>query len=293
MTDWIDFLVYALFIGSLWFVQPVMQHRLAIPFLKDRNAEWVAAHPDAVRAVETSRWRIWLSWALGGISLAVLAAFQLGIWQVPAPPPGAPPLIRWMVLWNLAMASMLVALVVGGTIGLVGQFLLKRHIPIAPRRQASLERRSLDDYVPRAVQYAVYVLVLGNIAAWFTAAALGAYSSPIFWPRVVTILVLSGFFFFVARAMVSRRANVMDRVFGPAYRRWEVRWSFSTQLLTPLVGALRLYEEVNDTFLFDMSRAIQLFLALYISYAILRIALLPIDPAAKAPAPLGQTVPQS
>ncbi len=37
MTDWIDYFVYAAFLGALWFVQPVAQQRLAIPFLKDRN----------------------------------------------------------------------------------------------------------------------------------------------------------------------------------------------------------------------------------------------------------------
>lgn len=291
MTDWIDFLVYAAFLFALWFVQPAMQQRLAIPLLRDRNADWVATHPDAVRAVERSRWRLWLSWTLGAASLAVLAAFQLDLWQVPAPPPGAPPLMRWLVLWNLAMASMVVAIVVGGTIGLIGHVQLKRHVPIAPRRQASLERRAMDDFVPRPLRYLAYALVLANLAAWSIAAALGAHSTPLFWSRAIVTIFLSAFFFIVARAMVARRANVMDRVFGPSYRRWEVRWAFSANFLTPLVGAVRLYEEVNNVFLFDMNRAMQLFLALYITYALLRISLLRVDPGARSGVPLGSPTP--
>lgn len=293
MTDWIDFFVYAAFLFALWFVQPVAQRRLAIPFLKDRNPDWVAANPDAVRAIERSRWRIWLGWALGALSIGALAAFQTRLWQVPAPPPGAPPLMRWMVLWNLAMASMLVAIVIGGAIGLYGRFQIRRHVPHGPRRTASLERRSLDDYVPRTFQYVAYGLLAANAAAWVIAAIVGVHSSPLFWSRLVTMFFLTGFFLFFSGLTVTRRANVMDRIFGPSYRRWEVRWGFSTLFTVPIVGALRLYEEVNDVFLFDMGRALQLCLALYITYSILRVSVLPVDPSMKQPRPLGTPAPQS
>lgn len=293
MTDWIDFLIYAAFLFALWFVQPVAQQRLAIPFLEDRNPDWAAAHPEAVRAIGHSRWRVWLGWTLGVLSIGALAAFQLGLWRLPPPPPGTPVMSGWMALWIIAMGSMLVAIVVGGTIGLYRHFQIRRHIPIGPRRIASLERRSLDDYVPRSFQYVAYALLAANAAAWMIAAILGTHSSPIFWSRVVTIFFLTGFFLFFSGLTVKRRANVMDRIFGPSYRRWEVRWGFSTLFTVPIVGALRLYEEVNGVFLFDMSRAVQLSLALYITYSILRVSVLPVDPDTRQPQPRGVPAPQN
>jgi hypothetical protein len=276
MTDWIDYAVYVAFLVTLWFVQPTTQRKLAIPMLKDRNAEWLAAHPDVARKVEKRRWNLWLGYVLGAISIGVLTSFQLGFWTPPAPRYGLP-LLSWMVLWDLTMSSMLMALIVGGSIGLVGYFRTKKYIPIAAQRQATLEPRSLGDSVPLWVRLATYAVVIANLVAWVAAAALGAHSSPVFWPRVVTMFVLSGFFYFATAISVGRKPNVFDRIFGPRYRHWEVRITFSTQILTPIIGAVRLYEEVNNTHLLDISRAIQLILASFITYWLLRISLLPID----------------
>jgi len=271
MTDWIDFAVYATFLVALFFVQPATQQRLTIPMLIDRNAEWAAAHPDLVRRIAGVRWRLWLSYALGAISLAVLASFQLGLWTAPSDRGGTiPP--KWMILWLLSMAAMIAAMVIGGAIGIQGYVAFRRLVPIAPRRQATLERRSLDDFVPRGIQLAAYSLNLVTLAAWVAAGIAGTHSSPVFWQRVTILFVLSGFFFVVAQAMVARRANAMDRVIGPAYRRWEMRWVFSTLFLPPVIGAVRLYEEVTGTLLLDVGRAMQLLLAGYLAYILLRTA---------------------
>ena len=278
MTDWIDFAVYVTFLIALFFVQPAIQRRMFEPMLIDRNAEWVAAHPDAVRKMVARRWPFRLSYALGAASLAVLAGAQLGLWQPPIMHNGTA-LPKWMWLWSLAMDAMLVAILVGAPIGIASHFQLKRLVPVATRRQATLERRSLDTSVPRWIQLATYALVLISLAAWIIAGVLGTHTSPIFWVRLAIMFVLSGFFFMVTRAMVARRANAMDRIFGPGYRPWEVRMTFATQILPPIVGAMRLYEEVTGTQLFDMSRAVQLLLAAFIAYWVIRMSILPIDPS--------------
>jgi len=276
MTDWIDFTVYAAFLIALYFVQPGMQRRMFVPMLVDRNAEWVAAHPDTVRRMASRRWPAWLSYGLGAASLAVLAGAQLGLWDPPMMRNGIA-LPKWMWLWSLAMDAMLVAIVVGAPIGIASHLMLKRRVPVATRRQATLERRSLDTAVPRWMQFATYGLVLISLFAWIVAGVLGAHSSPIFWLRVAIMFFLSGFFFIATRAIVARRSNAMDRIFGPSYRPWEVRMTFSTQVLPPIVGAIRLTEEVTGTQLFDISRAIQLLLAAFIAYWLVRVAMLPID----------------
>jgi hypothetical protein len=276
MTDWIDFAVYGTFMFALYFAQPTTQQRLIVPLLTDRNPEWVAAHPDVVRRIAMSRWRLWLSYGLGAISLGLLASYQLGLWHVPPNRDGfVPP--KWAVLWNLAMAGLVISMLIGGAVGLWAHFAIKRLIPVAPRRQATLERRSLDTSVPRWLQHVAYAFVAINLAAWIVAGILGTHSSPIFWTRVVIMFGLSGFFFWATRAVVARRANVLDRIFGPAHRTWEVRITFVTQLLPPMIGALRLYEEVTATQLLDLSRAAQLALAMFITLWLLSISRLPVD----------------
>ena len=277
MTDWIEFVVYTVFLTGLWFVNPTNRRRLAIPMLRDRNAEWLAAHPDFARKLERSRWGLWLSYTLGAASIAVLASLQLGLWT-PEPMADGTPVPRWVVLWQLAMASMILAMVVGGSIGLIAHFRLRKLIPVAARRQATLERRSLDDYVPGWVRYGVYALVIANLAAWVAAGIAGTHSSSIFWSRTAILFVLSAFFYVATKATVGRRPGVLDRVIGPAHRRREVRYVFAMQITPPLIGALRLYEEVNATLLFDMSRAAQLLLALFIAYGLLWLVRLPSGP---------------
>jgi len=278
MTDWIDYAIYLVFLVTMFFIHPTTQRKLAIPMLmlKDRNAEWLAAHPDVARKVEKRRWNVWLGYVLGAISVGALTSFQIGLWT-PPPAPDGTALPNWVILWDLTMASTMVALVVGGSIGLVQHFRMKRHIPIAPRRQATLERRQLSDSVPRWVQLATYTVVIANLAAWVIVAVLGTHSSPVFWSRVAIMFALSAVFYFGTAVSVGRKPNVFDRIFGPTYRHWEVRITFSTQILTPIVGAVRLYEEVYDTHLLDASRALQLILASFITYWLLRISLLPVD----------------
>src|SRR3954469_19509492 len=178
MTDWIDFAVYAIFLIALYFLQPAMQRRMFEPMLIDRNAEWVAAHPDLVRKMAARRWPFWLSYALGAASLAALASAQLGLWQPPMMSNGTA-LPGWMWLWTLAMGAMFVAILVGAPIGIASHFQLKRLVPVAARRQATLERRSLDTSVPRWMQRATYALVLIRLAAWVIAGVLGTHTSRI------------------------------------------------------------------------------------------------------------------
>lgn len=271
MTDWIDFAVYAALLIALFVLQPRAQQRSIVPLLMDRNAEWVARHPDIVRGIAGIRWRLWLCYALGAISLGVLTSFQFGLWEAPVTQDGTV-LPKWMWLRNLTMATTLAAVLIVGALCLQGYFALMRLVPIAARRQTTLERRSLDAFVPRWLQFLAFGLVAGNFVAWIAAAAWGTHSSPAFWLRALSMVVLSAVFFLATRAVVSRRANVMDRIFGPAYRPWEVRCVFSTQFIPPVIGALRLYEEVSGTLLVDTGRAMQLFIAGFLAYGLTRMA---------------------
>jgi hypothetical protein len=90
------------------------------------------------------------------------------------------------------------------------------------------------------------------------------------WSRVLITLFLSVFFFVAAHGAVARRPNAADRTHGPAHRRVEVRVAFAVQLLTPLVGAVRLYEELTNTIVFDVNRALGLGLVMIVMVMVLR-----------------------
>ena len=276
MTDWIDFTVYVLLLACIWIIYPATSRRLAIPMAADRNPEWVAANPELVRRMVQAPWPLRLSYALGAASIAVLASVQVGLWTPPTMHDGSV-LPRWIFLWDLSMASLFASIVIGGSIGIVRLIRLRRRMPVAPRRHASLARRSLDDFVPRWIQFTTYALVVANLIAWVVVALLGLHSSPVFWPRVVIVFALSGLFFLGTVGTIVRRPNAMDRIFGPGNRRGEVRYTFSMQLLPPIIGAVRLYEEVTNTIVFDINRTMQLCIALFTIYGLLRIAWLRID----------------
>lgn len=272
MTDWIDFVVYVVFILSIFFVYPWSQTKLAVPMLADRNAKWVAENAGAIRRMESKgRWLIWLHFAFGAASLAILTSLQLGLWFPPQP--GEPPMIeKWMVLWEVSMASLYIGMLIFGTIAVVSHLLFKRRIPIAEQRHANLERRSIDDFVPLRVRLATYALVFLNLAAWVTVAVLGWHDDPRFWARLVILFGLSGFFWLATSFAVGRRPNALDRLFGPDNRRGEVLLTFSTQFLPPVIGAVRLYEELANVIVFDINRAMFLGLALYVAAWALWIA---------------------
>lgn len=82
--------------------------------------------------------------------------------------------------------------------------------------------------------------------------------------------MLSAVFGFFTHVAVNRRPNAMDRILGPGNRRAEVRFNFACQVLPPIIGAVRLYEEVNDTALMDINRAMGLALALMVIFGLLR-----------------------
>jgi hypothetical protein len=266
MTDWIDYFVYVLFILSVFFVYPWTSTKLTGPMLADRNANWVTENPGAVRrAKKISHRLLWLHLAFGTASLLALTTLQLGFW-FPTQPPDSRVVAKWLVLWQVSMASLYIGMLVFGAIGVASHLILKRKVPVAERREANLERRYIGDFVPLWVRLTTYSLVVAIFAAWTVVAVLGLYNDPTrFWTRFVLLIGLSVFFWLGTSAAIGRRPNAMDRLFGPDNRRGEVLLTFSTQLLPPIIGAVRLYEELSNVIVFDINRAMFLGLALFIA----------------------------
>jgi hypothetical protein len=272
MTEWIDVLVYTSVIVTVWVLLPVWSSRFARAVVADRNPEWLAQHPDVAATLTSSRWFLWSCMAWGALSAAVLLSFQLGAWPQAwsVPEPDTP---KWEALKDINSTLLIIGLVyLLVCCGLSLRWLYK-YVPLAEHRQATLERRSIDDFVPRWLRIVTYTLVGLHAAAWLTVGVLELYSTPIFWMRLGLVIGISAIFFLMSRLGVRRRPNAMDRIFGPAYRRIEVRYGFLMQLV-PLAGIVRLYEEVTATVAVDVNRALHLAVALTVVLWFVRFALL-------------------
>jgi uncharacterized protein (TIGR03435 family) len=254
MSEWIDFSVYTAFIAAIWGWLPSWGTRFTVArWLRDRNPEWVAAHPDVIAKVSDSPWfrRICRTWSV--ISVTVLLALQLELWA-PAALAGA----KWEALKDANAVLMFPGCVFLLGCGILFGRWVEKHVPVAPRRQATLERRHLSDFVPGWARTATYGAIVLHVAAWLAVAALQRYSTPDFWGRFAVNMAMPVIFFFVVQLGVNRRPGAMDRIIGPTYRRFEVRFAFGLQLIPPIGGAVRIYEEVAATTLTDVNRLMHL-----------------------------------
>jgi hypothetical protein len=272
MTEWVDLTVYAGLILALWFILPAWSARFTLPYVADRNPEWLAAHPEVAAKLTEGSWFRWAYYGWGIASLAVLLAVQIDV----IPPmfgsqsPGTP---KWEVLKDVNSVLILPGVVLFAVSGIVFTCWLNTAVPLAPRRQATLTRRSIDDFVPRWIQRLTYGFVSVVILAWLATAVLQWPVTGEFWGRFVVLAPLSPAFEFFVRLAVSRPPYVMDRIFGPTFRVSEVRIGFAMHLLPPLAGLVRLYEHVAGTELVDLNRAMHLGVAMIVTAWALRFAM--------------------
>jgi uncharacterized membrane protein len=198
----------------------------------------------------------------------LLLAFQAGAWpQALAFPPATP---KWDALRTLHAALSIIGFIM--LAGCAGIFLrwLHLNVPLAARRQATLERRSIHAYVPPAFQYAISGVVVLHLGLWVVAGVTGRYATPAFWGLLVFQFAIAAMFLSFALFAVRRRPGQMDRIFGPGYRRTEVRVAFAAQLLPLMNGLTRLYEQVAGTPVDHVDRVLHLALVL----AVLGVAIL-------------------
>jgi hypothetical protein len=179
---------------------------------------------------------------------------------------------RWETLKELNTLLLLPGLVAFVGAGVLFSRWLTSTVPLVERRRATLERRTLDDFVPRWTQIALYAAIALNLAAWLALAALGWHTTAKFWDRLLLVLVMTPIFLFFPRLSVRRPPQALDRIFGPAFRRTEVRYGLAMNLVLPVDGGFRLYEELAETVAFDVSRAMHLGLVLCVTAGILRLA---------------------
>lgn len=260
MSTWIDFFVYAALTLVFWGCIPA-SGRFTIPVVADRNPDWLLSHPEVERRLAANRWfryscRVWTV-----ISLVALLAVQAGAWS--------PSLLAAEPRWE-ALKDLNSALFVTGLLSVAGCFLwferwLRAAVPLATRRQATLARRSVDDYVPRPVQLAVYGIVILHLAVWLIVGVTGRHNTAGFWGMLVFQYAVSGFLLLMAITAVRRKPGAVDFVFGSGYRRTEVRMAMACQFAPLLNGAARLYEQMGGATPESLDRVSHLGLAVFVT----------------------------
>jgi hypothetical protein len=263
MSEWIDVVVYAAFSIAIWSGLPAWSARIALPAVAGRNPEWAAQHPAAARQLAPGRWFRWSCWLWGAASIAAVLALATG--PGPAWPASLDRAPRWEVLKDLTSL-----LLIAGVLPVAGGALLfarrlRATVPLAERRHASLERRSIDDHVPRAVQVGVYALIGLHLASWIALGLSGRYASSAFWGGLLFQFAISGIGAWLVPRTVQRRPGMSDRLFGPRYRRLEVRVVFVAQLLPLANGLARLSEHATGTRSGDLDRFLHLGVVLLVT----------------------------
>ncbi len=270
VSEWVDVVVYSALNVTVWFMLPAWMGRFTLLYLIDRNAEWVRTHGDEVRKrTSTAGFRI-VCGAWGALTIAMLLLFQLDVWPDALDGFGRNP-ARWDALKDLKSTLFIpggIALMVAAAVS-AGR--LQRAVPAADRRQAALTPRALSDFVSRPWRLVVYALNVVVVAAWLVAALAGAYSTTRFWGRFGFLVFMCVVFALFVRISVRRPPHMMDRLFGPAFRDGEVRFAFAQQLLPPVTGSWRLYEEISNTTFVDVSRGMHLAVALLVMAWALRL----------------------
>jgi hypothetical protein len=275
MSEWIDFSVYAAMSAMFWFGFTGWSQWLALQMVADRNEDWLTANRDRAASLLRDRWLVGSSWfrwscyAWGAISLAVLLARQIGAWPALlsiATDKSQP----WEVLKDTHSTLLIFGLLYYLGVVVMSWRRVRKDVPLADRRHASLTPRSLDDYAPRWLSMAAYVLVGAHLTAWVVVGLVGLYSTPGFWVRFAGPVSFSTIFLVIAHANVNRRVSDF---FGFHDRRLGVRFALAWLIYAQFMFALRLYGEIAGPS-FEVDRAMHLALGLILIAAMLTVVIL-------------------
>jgi hypothetical protein len=272
MSEWIDVSVYAAMIASYWFVSARWAQAMMLQMIADRNEDWLAANRERIGTLLRGRWMVgstWFMWACyawGTISLFVLLARQLGLWPQSLAPmtTGSQP---WEVLKDTHSSLLIVGLLCYLAIIVASTRLIRKDVPLAERRRASLTPRTIHDFVPRWFSIGVYVLVGIHLAAWIIVGTLGLSSSPDFWVRFAGPVAFSAIFLLIANATVNRR---FSDFLGMHDRRVGVRFAFGSLIYVQFMFGLRLVGEVAGPS-FEVDRFLHLSLGVMLVVAMVAL----------------------
>jgi hypothetical protein len=209
--------------------------------ITDRNPGWPAAHPDVVVQLERSRWFLNTYYAYAAASVAWLLTITLGI---------VSPLRRDVPTWEV-LKDLHATLMIVGMLGWFASFLawsrwLTKYVPLADTRRATLRPRVVSDYLPRSWRVVVETLTVLHLGLWLAVPLLGVAVDAAYWGRFAFIAAMSVLFAVIAARTPQRREGYPDRLFGPAYRRAELKVGYILRVTPLIAGGMMLGEKVFD-----------------------------------------------
>ena len=229
MIDTIAYAVAASQIAVLYWLCARTFFALADQNTFARNPAWCAAHPDfRARHAHAAR-ASGASYALGAIWLAVLLA------SGPAASAG------WLAF--LSTAPTLCWILLLGAYKLYQARRVAPLIPLPERRRASLQRRTLRDFVPPAVSLPCFALYAAAYAIYGAAYWLALLPVATIGARLTGVTVILLIAMPVLLYALRRKDNAADRAAGPRSRIWEVRFHFVVLYGGLAVIALRVAED--------------------------------------------------
>jgi hypothetical protein len=278
MSEWIDFAFYAFQIALLWVFLPRQSAQYTVPAILDRDPEWPAKHPAVMQSLLRSRAFLNVFYIYAALSIALLLALRLGLRVPPFSATNAP---SWEILKDAHGTLLIVGLVMYFSSYFVWMRWLAVHVPLAPRRTASLKPRLASDYLPRSWRIATEVLTVGHIALWLVAGALGWAGGAKFWWSFAAIAGMTALFAVIAYFVPRRRPGYLDRLFGEAYRHVEIRIACFMRLWPLAAGALGLSELVTGV---ELARAGYLLIVAFVcALALMILRLQPVAPSSAPP----------
>jgi hypothetical protein len=239
MSEWIDFLMYALQLMLFLVFLPRQSRQFALPALVERNPDWFAQHPEVAARLERSRWFMITCYAWAAVSIAVLLGVTLELFG--APLGAAAP--KWEVLkdWH---ATFLIMGVLGWFVcGVLWVSWLSRCVPLAETRRAVLKPRVVGDYLSQPWRIAVEALTALHLGAWVVVGALGLAGGLKYWAAFAFVLAMTVLFAGIAFATPRRRPGFPDRLFGDQLRRVELKAAYVLRLTPIITGGMVISEQ--------------------------------------------------
>jgi hypothetical protein len=276
MTEWIDFVVYAVQVLLVWVFLPRQGRQFTLPTIADRNPDWLAGHRDVAARIERSRAGENACYVWAVVTLATLLVVALDVVSTPFGTRGA----KWEVLKDVHGMFLIVGILLCGAWTLLWWRWVGTHVPLAATRHATLKPRVTSDYLRWPWRVVVELLTVLHIGVWVVVGALGWAGGVKYWSAFAFFVVMTILFAAFAAWVPRRRPGFPDRMFGEGYRRTELKVAYGLRL-TPLIpGGMVISEQA---FGLDPDRVGHLLLVSAISALIL--AFLRLRPLAAPPIP--------
>ena len=285
MSEWIDFAVYVTLIAFVFVLMPRHGRQFTVLTIADRNPEWLGRNRDVVARLERSRWFLHACYVWAAVCIGVLLGVMLDLivpFGTRAP--------KWENLKDLNGILVIVGALGCGVCTLLWFRWLGTHVPPAETRRATLKPRVIGDYLGLPWRIAVNALSVLHLGAWLVIGALGLAGGAKFWGSVAFFVGMTLLFAIFAYLASRRRPGYVDRAFGEAYRRVEVRLAYFMRLWPVITGAIAMTEQMTGA---DLNRAAHLLVASFVCVlALMILRLRPVAPGSGTAPSYGAFAPE-